>query len=121
MSTIGDGRSPLGKGVAMNTANPVNAAYNSITARIPNALGFGIGILLGLALVIGGAATGQAKVIPLGVWDIAACIIAWADGARSMPGADTKTIKVTVTRVRALAWGIIALLLAVAIVVTIVI
>lgn len=94
----------------MNTSNPINDVVNSLLGRIPNWVGFGIIIVIGIiALVVG--ATNQpaasAGLIAFGVWAVASAILAWVTGASSRPDGFNGSFGATITNLRPWVWWVV--------------
>jgi hypothetical protein len=60
----------------------------SLLDRIPNWVGFGLIILVGVVAIIVGATLPSAGFVAFGIAAIASSILAWANGAKSTPDVD---------------------------------
>lgn len=85
---------------------------DSLLNRIPNWVGFGLIIVVGIVAIVVGALAPSAGFIAYGVAAIASSIIAWASGARSRPNVGWKKFGGTVSGVDGWAWLVIFLLFA---------
>lgn len=94
----------------MNTSNPINDLVNSLLGRIPNWVGFGIIIIIGIiALVVGAVNQPAASVglIAFGIWAIGSAILAWATGGSSRPDGFNGSFGATITSLRPWVWWVV--------------
>jgi hypothetical protein len=93
---------------------------DSILDRVPNWVGFGLIILVGVLAIVFGALAKSPGLIAFGVAAIASSIIAWANGAKSRPNVGWISFGATVRNVDGWAWLIVFVLLAAAVAVAVV-
>lgn len=91
------------------SSNPINDIVNSLLGRIPNWLGFGIIIVIGILAIIAGATSTpvSAGLIAFGVWAIGSSILAWVTGASSRPDGFNGSFGATVTNLAAWVWWVV--------------
>src|SRR5690242_3549907 len=94
---------------------------DSLLDRIPNWVGFGLIILVGvLAIIFGLAVTKSPGLVAFGVAAIASSIIAWVNGAKSKPDVGWISFGASVRNIDGWAWVIVFLLFVAAVVVAVV-
>ena len=101
------------------SSNPMNGIVNSLLGRIPNWVGFGIIIVVGIIAIIAGATSTlvSAGLLAFGVWAIGSSILAWYTGARSRPDVFNGSFGATVTNVAGWVWWVVFIGLVVVIVI----
>jgi hypothetical protein len=88
---------------------------DSLLDRIPNWVGFGLIILVGILAIIFGGLERSPGLIAFGVAAIASSILAWANGARSRPDVGWKKFGGTVKNIDGWVWVVVFLLFAAAV------
>lgn len=103
------------------SSNPLNDIVNSLLGRIPNWVGFGIIIVIGIIAIIAGATSTpvSAGLIAFGIWAIGSAILAWITGASSRPGGFNGSFGATVTNLPSWVWWVVFAGLVVVIIVAI--
>jgi hypothetical protein len=80
--------------------------------KVPAWLGFAAMLVASAVAIVGGAITGEFKVIPLGVAGVVGTIVAWVSGARSSVQADDDTLGGLAKNISLAPWLVIALVVA---------
>ncbi|MBW3577861.1 MAG: hypothetical protein KY462_09010 [Actinobacteria bacterium] len=106
----------------MSSASPASGPFTRLLDAIPNWVGFGLIILVGVVLVIVGALGPNGGAIAFGVATVISAIIAWVSGARSQPRVDPfkRRFGGTVKEIDQLPWIVIFGLYVIALVVSLV-
>ncbi len=92
------------------SSNPLNNLINSLLGRIPNWLGFGIIIVIGIIGLVAGATNqpaASAGLIAFGVWAIGSAILAWVTGASSRPDGFSGSFGATITNLKSWVWWVV--------------
>src|SRR5438105_13255184 len=106
------------QGESMSTQqSSVRPSADSLLDRLPNWVGFGLIILVGVLAIVFGALGRSPGLIAFGVAAIASAILAWVDGARSRPDVGWKKFGGTVRDIDGWAWVVVFLLFAAAVVI----
>ncbi len=101
----------------MNSSSP---ALNKLLGMIPNWVGFGIIIVIGIAAIYFGATAPSAGLIAFGVATIASSILAWVVGAKKSPDAFNGSFGATVSNLQIWVWFVVFGLFIVALVIALI-
>jgi hypothetical protein len=104
----------------MSSQQSVLPSADSLLDRIPNWVGFGLIIVVGVLAIVFGILAKSAGLIAFGVAAIASSIIAWANGARSRPDIGWKSFGATVRNIDGWAWLIVFALFVAAVAVAVI-
>ncbi len=101
------------------SSNPTSGIVNSLLGRIPNWVGFGIIIVIGVIAIIAGATSTpvSAGLIAFGIWAIGSSILAWVTGASSRPDFFNGSFGATVSNLAGWVWWVVFIGLVVVIVI----
>jgi len=107
-NVLRSGSSASREGQHMTTQqSTVLPSADSLLDRIPNWLGIGLIVLVGILAVVFGALDGVPGLIAFGLAATASAILAWVDGARSRPTVGFEKSGATVRDVEAWVWLIV--------------
>lgn len=92
-----------------SSSNPLNDLVNSLLGRIPNWVGFGIIIIIGIIAIVVGATNSPVTVglIAFGIWAIGSSILAWVTGASSRPDGFNGSFGATITNLQPWVWWVV--------------